>query len=53
MNRESAQFFVDWVRARISTLKLDDPQEREEVLRPLREAEQFWQNKVAAAQAAP
>jgi len=52
VNRESAQFFVDWVRARISTLKLDDPQEREEVVRPLREAEQFWQNKLAEAQAA-
>jgi hypothetical protein len=52
VRRESAQFFVDWVRERISTLKLNDPREREEVMEPMREAEQFWQNKLAEAQVA-
>jgi hypothetical protein len=49
VQRESAQFFLDWVRERITTLKLDDPQQRAEVLQPLREAEKFWQGKVAEA----
>ncbi len=48
--RESAQFFVDWVRERIASLKLDNPQQRAEVLRPLREAERFWQDKLAPTQ---
>lgn len=49
VQRESAQFFVDWVHQRMATLKLDNPQQREEVLQPLREAGQFWRGKLAQA----
>ena len=49
--RESAQFFVDWSRQRIEHLNstnLTDLQ-REEVLGPWKQAEQFWRNKLAGA----
>jgi hypothetical protein len=49
VSRQSAQFFADWIHERIATLKLDDPAQREEVLRPLREAEVWWRKKVEAA----
>ena len=49
VRRESAQFFVDWIRERMAALKLDTPQQREEVVRPLRDAEQFWQAKLTQA----
>jgi hypothetical protein len=49
VRRESAQFFADWVRERIAMLKFDHPQEGEEILQPLREAEKFWQDKLAQA----
>jgi hypothetical protein len=48
--RESAQFFVDWMRERMATLKLDNPREHEEVMQPLRKAEHFWQGKLAQAE---
>lgn len=51
ISRESAQFFLDWVRQRINRIKLDDPQQREDVLVWHRAAEKFWQAKVAAANA--
>jgi hypothetical protein len=53
VRRESAQLFLDWVRERMATLKLDDLAQREEVLQPLREAESFWQQKVDSAGRAP
>jgi hypothetical protein len=49
VSRQSAQFFAEWMHERIATLKLDDPAQREEVLRPLREAEVWWEKKVDAA----
>jgi hypothetical protein len=49
VNRESAQFFLDWTRERMAALKLDDPQQREEVLEPMRAAEKFWADKLARA----
>ena len=49
VSRHSAQFFVDWMHERIASLKLDDPAQRDEVLRPLREAEAWWREKVEAA----
>jgi len=49
VRRESAQFFLDWVRERMATLKLDNGPEREEVMQPLREAERGWQTKLAQA----
>jgi hypothetical protein len=53
VQRASAQFFLDWLRERMTALKLDDPQKREEVLQPLRVAEKFWQAKVTASAPAP
>ena len=50
--RESAQFFLDWSRQRIerlSSTNLTDLQ-REEVLGPWKQAEQFWRKKLAGAQ---
>ncbi len=51
ISRASAQFFLDWVRERMGRIKLDDPQQREDVLVWHRAAEKFWQAKVAAANA--
>jgi hypothetical protein len=49
VNRTSAEFFRDWVRERMAGLKLDDAQQREEVLAYQRNAEKFWQKKVSEA----
>jgi hypothetical protein len=51
ISRASAQFFLDWVRERMGQIKLDDPQQRMEVLKPHQDAEKFWQEKVAQANA--
>ncbi|MBI3851247.1 MAG: CehA/McbA family metallohydrolase [Verrucomicrobia bacterium] len=51
ISRESAQFFLDWVRERMSRIKLDDAKQREEVLAYHRMAEKFWQEKVEKANA--
>jgi hypothetical protein len=51
VSKVSAQFFLDWVRERMKQIKLDDPRQQEEVLQPHRAAEQFWQEKVAQANA--
>jgi hypothetical protein len=51
VSKSSAQFFLDWVRERMSQIKLDNPQERAEVLKPHATAEKFWQEKVAQANA--
>jgi hypothetical protein len=51
ISRESARFFLDWVRERIGRIKLDDPAQREEVFAYHRLAEKFWQEKVANANA--
>jgi hypothetical protein len=49
VQRDSAEFFLDWVRQRIDRVSLDNPQQRAEVLRPLRAAEEFWLQRVAMA----
>lgn len=49
VRRQSAQFFLDWIRQRMATLKLDHAPQREEVMQPLRAAEQFWQTKLTQA----
>jgi hypothetical protein len=51
ISRASAQFFLDWVRERMERVKLDDPQQREEVLAWHRMAGKFWEARVAAANA--
>jgi hypothetical protein len=49
VSRNSACFFLDWVRERMATIKLDEPKQLEEVLTYQRQAEQFWQKKVSEA----
>lgn len=51
ISKASAQFFVDWVQERMKRIKLDNPAQREEVLRHHRDAEKFWREKVARANA--
>ncbi|MEW6304834.1 MAG: CehA/McbA family metallohydrolase [Verrucomicrobiota bacterium] len=51
ISRASAQFFVDWVRERMTRVKHDDAAQREEILRHHRAAERFWLEKVNAANA--
>jgi hypothetical protein len=51
VSRASARFFLEWVRERSRRVKVDDPRQREEVLRPHRLAEEFWQKKLSDANA--
>ena len=51
ISRSSAQFFLDRVRERRQRVNVDDPTQREEVLRYHAEAEKFWQEKAAKANA--
>jgi hypothetical protein len=51
IRKASARFFLDWVRERAARVKLDDAQQRNEVLRYHRMAENFWQDKMAMADA--
>ncbi len=47
--KRSASFFLDWTRERIRRVKVDDPAQREEVLKFHRSAEKFWQELVDRA----
>src|SRR5262249_19343017 len=49
ISKASAQFFLDWTRERMGRIKLDDAEQRREVLAPHRDAEKFWQERVAKA----
>lgn len=49
ISRTSAQFFLDWARERMGRIKLEDPGQREEVLKFHRQAEAFWQDLLARA----
>jgi hypothetical protein len=49
VSRRAARFFLDWVRERMQQLRLEDPRQREAVLKYQREAEQFWQQRVEEA----
>ena len=51
LSKSSAQFFLDWVRERIDRVKIDDATQAEQVLRHHRDAERFWENKKAQANA--
>jgi hypothetical protein len=51
VSKSSAQFFLDWVRERVSHIKLNDPRQQEEVIRQHRAAEKFWEERVAEANA--
>lgn len=52
ISRKSAQFFLDWVYERAKRVRLEDPEQREEVLKFHRAARDFWQKRVADANAA-
>ena len=49
VSKASARFFLDWVRERMNQIKLDDPGQKEEVLKHHRAAERFWEEKLAQA----
>jgi hypothetical protein len=51
VSRASGRYFLDWVRERAERVKLDDPAQRESVLRYHRKAEAFWENLVSKANA--
>ena len=51
VSKASAQFFLDWTRERMGRVKVDDPGQRNEVLRYHTFAERFWQERVAGANA--
>lgn len=47
VHRDSAQFFLDWTRERAAALKVSDPAKREQVMAFVRQAEAFWEARVA------
>jgi hypothetical protein len=49
ISKASAQFFLDWTRERMGRIKLEDAEQRRAVLAPHRDAEKFWQERVAKA----
>jgi hypothetical protein len=51
VSRASAQFFLDWVQERQGLVRLEDPQQRAEVIRTYQEAENFWRQKTSEANA--
>lgn len=51
VSKKAAQFFYDWVYERAGRLKLDDAQQKAEVLAPHRQARDFWKNKIDKANA--
>jgi hypothetical protein len=53
IQQDSADFFRDWVRQRMDQLSVEDPQQREEVLRSLQAAEQFWLRRLSSAEPVP
>ena len=51
ISKASAQFFLDWVRERRRRVKLDDPEQRAEVLQHHDLAEKFWAQRLGQANA--
>ena len=51
ISKESAQFFLDWATERMAAIQIDDPQQREAVLKHHRQSIQFWKDLVARANA--
>ncbi len=47
ISRASAQFFLDWVRERTGRIKLDNPDQRKEVLKHHADAKKFWEEILA------
>ena len=51
ISKSSAAFFLEWTRQRMGRIQLDDPGQRKEVLAHHLQAEKFWQDRVAKANA--
>jgi hypothetical protein len=51
ISRKSAQFFLDWVYERARQIRIDDPQQRREVMEYHRNARDFWKGLVEKATA--
>ncbi len=51
VSKASAQYFLDWVTERAKRLSIEDKEQREEALIPLRKARDFWKAKVDEANA--
>ena len=51
VSKASAQFFLDWVFERARRIKLDDPEQQEELMASHKAARDYWQKKVAEANA--
>ncbi len=51
ISRASAQFFLDWVRERTRRIKLNNPDQRKEVLKHHADAKKFWEKILARATA--
>ena len=51
ISKASAQFFLDWVRERVTKIKLADTRQQDEVIQYHRAAEKFWQQKLEQANA--
>jgi hypothetical protein len=51
VSKASAEFFLDWIRKRTKRVKLADADQREEVLKYHRRAEEFWRELASSANA--
>jgi hypothetical protein len=51
VSKQAAQFFVDWVAERAARIKLDNAEQKDEVLEHHRQARDFWRQKLAEANA--
>lgn len=51
VSKSSARFFLEWVKERTTRIKLDDAEQRKEVLKHHEAAERFWREKVEKANA--
>ena len=51
ISRSAVQFFLDWVYQRAKQIKLDDPEQRKEVLRWHRQARDYWNDLLSKSNA--
>jgi len=51
ISKSAAQFFLDWVYERAKQIKLDDPQQQQEVIRWHRQARDYWKDILSKANA--
>ena len=51
ISKTAVQFFLDWVYERAKQIKLDDPEQRREVLHWHRQARDYWRDLLSKANA--